>query len=148
MSEEILKALVQLYAIITKQDGGVTEKEREFVISAFKKKLSQDLVKRYVELYDELVGYNKVETEQAERKSALTSVKDSVKTLALCKKINKTLTYKQKVVALIELLELVRSDGNFTPQRMQIIDTVSVAFNITPEEYKSIEGFILKSNTS
>ena len=146
MSEEILKALVQLYAIITKQDGGVTEKEREFVIAAFKKKLSQNLVKKYVELYDELVGYNKKEPETAERKSALTSVKDSVKTLALCKKINKTLTYKQKVVALIELLELVRSDGNYTNQRTQIIDTVSVAFNITPDEHKSIEAFVLKSD--
>ena len=35
MSEEILKALTQLFAIITKQDGGVTEKEREFVIGFF-----------------------------------------------------------------------------------------------------------------
>jgi hypothetical protein len=33
MSEEILKALTQLFAIITKQDGGVTEKERNHVIS-------------------------------------------------------------------------------------------------------------------
>ena len=31
MSEEILKALMQLFGIITKQDGGVTEKERLYV---------------------------------------------------------------------------------------------------------------------
>ena len=31
MSEEILKALTQLFAVITKQDGGVTENERQFV---------------------------------------------------------------------------------------------------------------------
>ena len=36
-------------------------------------------------------------------KSKLTSVKDSVKTLGICKKINKTLTQKQKVVVLIKL---------------------------------------------
>jgi len=31
MSEELLKALMQLFAIIAKQDGGVEVKEREFV---------------------------------------------------------------------------------------------------------------------
>ena len=36
MSEEILKALTQLFAIITKQDGGVTENERQFVITFFR----------------------------------------------------------------------------------------------------------------
>ena len=59
-------------------------------------------------------------------KSKLTSVKDSVKTLGICKKINKTLTQKQKVVVLIKLLELVSTDKNFTPQRMEIINTVSI----------------------
>ena len=59
MSEEILKALSQLFAIITKQDGGVTEKERSFVISFFKQELDQDSVNEYVELYDKFVGYNK-----------------------------------------------------------------------------------------
>lgn len=33
MSEEILKALTQLFAIITKQDGGVSVNERDFVIN-------------------------------------------------------------------------------------------------------------------
>jgi hypothetical protein len=42
--KEILKALTQLYAIITKQDGGVTEKERDFVISIFNEDL--DLIVR------------------------------------------------------------------------------------------------------
>ena len=33
MSEEILKALMQLFAIIAKQDEGVEMKEREYVIN-------------------------------------------------------------------------------------------------------------------
>ncbi|MGK7394722.1 MAG: ATP-binding cassette domain-containing protein [Candidatus Cyclobacteriaceae bacterium M3_2C_046] len=145
MSEEILKALTQLFAIITKQDGGVTEKERKFVISFFQQELDQDSVKEYLELYDKFVGYNKEEPAEEEKKKErkLTSVKDSVKTLAICKKINKTLSQKQKVVVLIKLLELVGSDQNFTPQRMEIIDTVSTVFNISKEEYKLIESFVL-----
>jgi ABC-type multidrug transport system ATPase subunit len=152
MSEEILKALVQLYAIITKQDGGVTIKEREYVIASFNEKLNLDKVKEYIQLYDELAEYNVLPSdskfELEDKKEKLTSVKDSVKTLGLCKKINKTLTQKQKIIVLMELLELVNSDGNFTPQRMQIIDTVSTAFNIEKEEYKSIEKFVLSSTVS
>ena len=144
MSEEILKALTQLFAIITKQDGGVTETERNFVISIFKEDLDQDSIKEYLALYDELVGYGK-EVEVTKKKK-LTSVRDSVRTLAICRKINKTLTQKQKIVVLIKLLELVGSDRNFTSQRMEIINTVSEVFNINSEEYKLIEGFILHAD--
>lgn len=141
MSEEILKALTQLYAIITKQDGGVTEKERDFVITIFNEDLDQDSIQEYLALYDEFVGYGKEVDESVKKK--LTSVKDSVKTLAICRKINKTLTQKQKVVVLLKLLELVGADRNFTSQRMEIINTVAEVFNIDSEEYKAMEGFIL-----
>lgn len=140
MSEEILKALTQLFAIITKQDGGVTEHERQYVINFFQTELDKDTVKEYLALYDEFVGYGKNEEEDGKKK--LTSVKDSVRTLGICKKINKTLTQKQKVVVLTKLLELVSVDKNFSPQRKEIINTVSTVFNIVEGEYNLIESFI------
>ncbi|MBL7859301.1 MAG: ATP-binding cassette domain-containing protein [Cyclobacteriaceae bacterium] len=140
MSEEILKALTQLFAIITKQDGGVTAKERQYVINFFQTELDQDSVKEYLDLYDQFSGYGK--TEEDDGKAKLTSVRDSVKTLGICKKINKTLTQKQKVVVLIKLLELVVSDKNFSPQRREIINTVSTVFNIVQYEYNLIESFV------
>lgn len=138
MSEEILKALTQLFAIITKQDSGVTERERQFVINFFKTELDQDSVREYLELYDQFSGYGKEEVGAKK----LTSVRDSVKTLGICKKINKTLTQKQKVVVLIKLFELVSQDKNFTSQRMEIITTVAEVFNIEKDEYHLIEGFV------
>jgi ABC-type multidrug transport system ATPase subunit len=141
MSEEILRALTQLFAIITKQDGGVTENERQFVITFFRTELDQDSIKEYLEVYDNISGYNKQGLGDDE-KNKLTSVRDSVKTLGICKKINKTLTQKQKVVVLIKLLELIGSDKNFTPQRIEIINTVSTVFNIDQKEYNLIEKFI------
>lgn len=141
MSEEILKALTQLFAIITKQDGGVTERERQFVINFFQTELDQDSIKEYLDLYDQFSGYGKGEDDDGKVK--LTSVKDSVKTLGICKKINKTLTQKQKVVVLIKLFELVGTDKNFTPQRMEIINTASSVFNIVQDEYQLIENFVI-----
>jgi ABC-type multidrug transport system ATPase subunit len=146
MSEEILKALTQLFAIITKQDGGVTAKERDYVITFFKTELDKDSVDEYIKLYDDFSGYGKAEEDDG--KSKLTSVKDSVKTLGICKKINKTLTQKQKVVVLIKLLELVGADNNFSPQRKEIINTVSTVFNIVKDEYALIESFVITSNAN
>ncbi|NMM48615.1 ATP-binding cassette domain-containing protein [Marinigracilibium pacificum] len=158
MSEEILKALTQLFAIITKQDGGVTDNERKFVIDYFKQELDQDSIKEYLDLYDQ---FSKDEKKERRRKSdddtdddkpkkerKLTSVRDSVKTLAICKKINKTLTQKQKVVVLIKLFELVASDKKFTPQRMEIINTVSEVFKFSNEEYELIRSFVSEEQCS
>lgn len=145
MSEEILKALTQLFAIITKQDGGVTDEERLYVIHFFQTELDHDTVEEYVKLYDKFSGYGK---DEAEGKSKLTSVKDSVKTLGICKKINQTLTQKQKVVVLIKLVELVVSGKNFSPQKRDIINTVSAVFNIDQKEYDAIEKFVISEDLS
>jgi ABC transport system ATP-binding/permease protein len=149
MSEEILKALTQLFAIITKQDGGVSDNERQFVIDFFQQELEKSAIEGYLQLYDTISGYTEQQTKhEDDRSNKLTSVKDSIKTLAICKKINKTLTQKQKVVVLIKLLELVSSDKHFTPQRMEIVNTVSTVFNITQEEYKLIEAFVISDQVS
>ncbi len=163
MSEEILKALTQLFAIITKQDEGVTAVEKNYVTSFFKQRLNAQSVKEYIKLYEEFLQDSKKKerperpdrprrADRPERKdrpsrNKLTSVKDSVRTLSICKKINKTLTQKQKVIVLIELLELVNSDKNFTPQRRQIINTVSTVFNIEENEYQIMENFVLSEET-
>lgn len=140
MSEEILKALTQLFAIISKQDDGVTEEERNYVIRFFQQELDRDSIREYVEFFDEVSGYNRKEEHDGNR---MTSVKDSVRTLGICRKINKTLTQKQKVIVLIRLLEMVGSEKTFTAQALAIIDTVATVFNINAHEYKLIETFVM-----
>ena len=148
MSEEILKALTQLFAIITKQDEGVTVTERNFVIQFFEQELDRDSVKEYIELYDKYIGDNKNSKAEGEGKKAkLTSVKDSVRILGLCKKINKTLSQKQKIVVLVKILELVASDKNFSERRREIINTVADVFKFEKEEYELILDFVLKDSS-
>ncbi|SFF12304.1 hypothetical protein [Thermoflexibacter ruber] len=52
MSEEILKALTQLFAIISKQDSGTSTIERDFVISFYEQELAKEMVPEYIALYD------------------------------------------------------------------------------------------------
>ncbi len=137
MSEEILKALMQLFAIIAKQDEGLGDSEREYVEVFLKQQISAEAVAEYLALFDGYVNDDKGGG------SKLTSVRDSVRILGICKKINKTLTQKQKVVVLVRLFELVSAEGKFSEQRMAIINTVSEVFKVEPEEFADIESFVL-----
>lgn len=143
MSEEILKALARLFAIVTRQDGGVTKNEREFVHNFFRSELDQRSVQEYIRLYD---GYAEAEQASEPMSDASGLVHDSIRTLAICKRINKTLAQKQKIVVLARLLDLVSSDRNFTPLRMEIIHTVSSVFNVPENEYDMLEKFVTGEN--
>ena len=140
MSEEILKALMELFALIVKQDGGMIMNERDYVSGFLNKQLSQESVKEYLALFDEHAG--PVKDKDSEKKSTPPSVRDSVKILGICKKINRTLNQEQKVVVLIRLYELVNADRRFTPQRMNIINTVAEVFKISPDEFAATEQFV------
>jgi ABC-type multidrug transport system ATPase subunit len=150
MSEEILKALMQLFAIIAKQDDGVETNERDYVLNFLTQQLNDEAIQEYIALFDKKAGYTGEEnnTEEKQKKRKLTSVKDSVRILGLCKKINKTLTQKQKVIVLVRLFELVNADRKFTEQRMAIINTVAEVFKISREEYDSIEKFVVNNEIS
>lgn len=150
MSEEILKALMQLFAIIAKQDEGVELKERDYVINFLTQQLNDEAVKEYIRLFDEHAGLlekeEPAENDEEKGKRKLTSVKDSVRILGICKKINKTLTQKQKIVVLVRLYELINADRKFSEQRMAIINTVAEVFKLTKEEISDIENFVVKNS--
>jgi ABC-type multidrug transport system ATPase subunit len=140
MSEEILKALMELFALIVKQDGGMSANEREFIVSFLTKQLTSESVREYLALFDEHAG--PVTTNLSQKDPAVPSVKDSVKIFAICKKINKTLNQVQKVVVLVRLYELVNANRQFTPQRMNIINTVAEVFKISTSEFAATEQFV------
>ena len=140
MSEEILKALMELFALIVKQDGGILFNERAYVSDFLKKQLTKDAVNEYLAMFDEQAG--PVLTREVLLPPTPPSVKDSVKILGICKQINRTLNQEQKVVVLMRLFELVNADRQFTLQRMNIINTVADVFRISAEEFSSIEQFI------
>ncbi|HUX53344.1 MAG TPA: ATP-binding cassette domain-containing protein [Williamwhitmania sp.] len=144
MSEEILKALMQLFAIIAKQDEGVELSERAYVVNFLTQQLNDEAVEEYIQLFDEHAGLlEKEEPDEEKGKVKLTSVKDSVRILGICKKINKTLTQKQKIVVLVRLFELINADRKFSEQRMAIINTVAEVFKLTKEEFTDIENFVI-----
>ena len=92
MSERILKALMQLFALVADVDG-VSNPSRKIVELFLKHQLSQDMVMEYLVLYDEfLETYHKV-SKKKEGKKKRTSL-NSVKVLKICTQINTELAQK------------------------------------------------------
>lgn len=145
MSEEILKALMQLFAIIVKQDAGVETNEIEYVRKFLKQQLDETAVLEYMAFFNSKAGVEQKRRERA-KGPKLTSVKDSVRILGICRKINKKLNHKQKVVVLVRLFELVNTDRKFSDQRMAIINTVAEVFNIAKEEFNSIQTYVIETD--
>lgn len=144
MSEEILKALMQLFGIIAKQDEGIASDELNFIREFLSRQLSHDKVNEYFHLFEkiaEIPSYDSDKKDVSARKYRLTSVRDSVKILSICRKINKTLTREQKIIVLIRLFELININKRYSAQRMAIINTVAEVFNISTDEFESIRRF-------
>ncbi|HOU31083.1 MAG TPA: ATP-binding cassette domain-containing protein [Bacteroidales bacterium] len=144
MSEEILKALMELFALIVKQDTGLFIEERAYVHDFLSKQLSRESVSEYLKLFDDLAGPVSIKVKDPEKESLAqhVTVRDSVKILGICKKINRNLNQEQKVVVILRLYELLNVNRQFTPQRMNIINTVSEVFKIQPDEVNAIEQFV------
>ena len=103
MSEELLKALMKLFAMASDVDD-ITQESRNIVESYLTQELNSELVPTYLELYDK----NIKEIHHGEGADALADRN----VIEVCTKINTVLQQKQKVVILIRLLEYILADEN------------------------------------
>jgi ABC-type multidrug transport system ATPase subunit len=142
MSERILKALMQMFAIIARVDG-MNDSGRLIVQSFLKQQLNQELVEQYLKLFDEFLDAHHSVKKTKDGSAKRTSL-NSVKVLRICTQINSELTQVQKVVVLIRLLEFINSnsDTGVTEQEMEFVKTVADTFNIDNEEFQRCVEFI------
>ncbi len=140
MSERILKALMQMFAIIARVDG-VTNTGRAIVQSFLKQQLSQDMVDQYLTLFDQFLEQHhnvKKRKDGSEKRTSL----GSVRVLKICTQINAELTQKQKVVVLVRLLEFIHSSNEISQQELEFVKTVAETFNIEDEEFRRTMAFV------
>lgn len=142
MSEKILKALMELFAIIASPEGNGKDR-RSVVLSFLSRQLNQELVKDYIKIFD--TYYEKHQAQNIERGNKRIGA-DSVKVLRICNEINKELAQKQKVIVLVQLFEFVKSnESEISVQEFAFITAVAESFYIPLEEYILIRDFTLNT---
>jgi ABC-type multidrug transport system ATPase subunit len=142
MSERILKALMQLFAIIARPDSNLEER-RSVVGSFLKQQLNIELVNEYLLVFNAFYQQYQVTDEDSTRKKKRISG-SSVKVLKICTAINEELTVKQKVIVLTRLFEFIKSDSEvISEQEIEFVEAVSDTFNIPHEEFVRLKAFII-----
>lgn len=151
MSERILRALMQLFAIVAKVDE-VSHKDqedpllqstegKEVIESFLKSELSSSDVEKYLNIFEEFLNSTRGKVYNKSGDKKRTSL-HSVKVLRICEQINKELTQRQKFIVLVRIFEFINSDDVLTEKEMDFIQTVGDSFNISPIEFQQIHLFI------
>lgn len=149
MSERILRALMQLFAIIAKVDE-VTEASQEAIassngrriIAAFlRSELNEELIQKYLQLFDEYLLVHHAGSAKKDGQRKRTSV-NSVKVLRICSQINEELTQRQKVIVLLRIFEFIHANEQVNEQEQEFVHTVAESFNISEKEYLQLKKFI------
>jgi len=140
MSEKLLKALMQLFAIIADVDD-LNNKSRIVVENFLKQRLSQDQVHVYLGHYDEYLETHHKVSKRKEGKRKKTAV-NSVKVLKIGTQINSELEQKQKIFVLLRLIEYINIGKTPSEQELEFVDTISEVFNIPDEELRELKQFV------
>src|SRR3954470_15319801 len=140
MSERILRALMQMFAIIAKVDG-INNTGRLIVQSFLKQQLNLEQAETYLKIFDEYLESHQNASKRKEGAAKRTSL-NSVKVLKICTQINQELEQPQKVIVLIRLLEFIYSSNEISEQEFEFVRTVADTFNIPDSEFSLLKSFI------
>lgn len=149
MSERILRALMQLFAIIAKVDE-VTDPTseaiessngRRIVVAFLRTELNEELINHYLKLFDEYLLVHHTGSAKKDGQKKRTSV-NSVKVLRICSQINEELTQRQKMIVLLRIFEFIHANDQVADQEQEFVQTVAESFNIPAFEYDQLRRFI------
>lgn len=144
MSEELLKAVVQLFAIVTRER--ITEDERNNIKGFLGLYLNRDAVKFYLNLFDQFYNNYKVaETEPGTSSIDYETqqfVDDWAKIMQITKKVNQALTTQQKQVLIVKIIELVFIDNEIPERQSNLIFYIGQALKIDRQDVKALKDFV------
>ncbi len=132
MSERILQALMQLFAIGAALER-LTLQSRETVEAFLRQQVSLQRIPEYLSMYDDFVArFDKGEDDTRAKKKLAGG---SVRMLRICTEINKELNTRQKYIVFLRLAEFMQSSQlEITPEEKEFLETVANVFTIEAEE--------------
>lgn len=146
MSREILKALMQLFALVARQEEDGEGNGQAIVKSFLRLRLNNQYVDQYVEIFDKFVEIHHQKRYKKDGTAKRNSL-NAVKVLKICRDINAELTQPQKVVVLLRLIEFVNTNEEILEQELDIITVVADTFNISQDEFSQSLNFVSGNET-
>tara|TARA_Y100000782_G_C10187000_1_gene267305 strand:+ start:3290 stop:6250 length:2961 start_codon:yes stop_codon:yes gene_type:complete len=135
MSEFLLRALMQLFALASSRDD-LNENSRKVVEASLSTELSAELVKTYLDLYDQYIA-----DFIARRQKSTPGTIDRQLIENVCKDLTQDLESRQKTVVILRLLEYIFADGNVSKHEISFLQVVSKTLHVRKETYDKCFAF-------
>jgi len=142
MSEELLRAIIQLFSIVAKER--VTEDERANIKEFLSFHLNQEALVYYLGLFDTLMSEYKPEIASIEDtdEETLEFIDDWARIGEIGKRINQGLTRQQKLVLILKIIELVLADGEISERQSNLIFYIGEIIKVKQKDIQRIETFV------
>jgi ABC transport system ATP-binding/permease protein len=143
MTESILKALMRLFAIVTQiHPIHKLSQSRAIVESYLLQLVNPSKVNQYLIMYDFYhSSLREREVKTGEKQISLFSVK----AIIICENINKTLDKKQKLLILMQLLEILNLKEVALDEDIDFVRTIAYAFKFDDQVFLNCKSFVLDS---
>jgi len=146
MSEPILRALMQLFALVS-DIGNINEistREKDIVKSFLARHLNNELIEKYLRMFEEYLDLFIIR--EAIKEPTGDYEIQALKTMRIkriCEGINKELRQKQKIYIIVQLIDFISYGKEITDNELDFLMTVALALNVPENEYKNIKSFII-----
>jgi len=142
MSEELLKAIIQLFAIVARER--ITEEERTNVNEFLSLHLNRDATAYYLKLFEQLSRSHKIDSPQdlsSLDEDTKQFVDDWAKIMQIVKQVNQALTMQQKLVLVVKIIELVSSES-ISDRQGNLIFYIGQALRIPKADMQALQHFV------
>ncbi|MFY0626886.1 MAG: ATP-binding cassette domain-containing protein [Reichenbachiella sp.] len=137
MSEQLLRAIIHLLAIVAKEDD-VTEDERNAIQDFLLENLSWKECEKYLKLFDQMT------THMSQDRAVSFSEEKEISLLA--RQVNKELTQQQKIIVLLKVIELIVADGEVSERETSLLTAIGFSLNFKDEEINRIKAFVIQKS--
>src|SRR5687768_4843303 len=144
MSEELLKAILQLFAIVARER--VTDAERTNIKEFLSIHLNREVTNYYLKLFDEFAATHQIDARQDLSNLDTDTqqfVDDWAKIMQIVKKVNQALTMQQKVVLIVKIIELVFADDEISERQANLIFYIGRSLKIPLSDVQALQSFVM-----
>jgi ABC-type multidrug transport system ATPase subunit len=134
MSEEILRAMMQLFALASNTND-ITNESRDIIKHSLKTELRKERVDKFLKIYDNYL--DEFHSGNSSYEEALNP--ENVK--SICESINSELSKVQKFIVLFRLLEYIFVDRNISKHESTFVKILCDTFSISEKNYSNAVEF-------
>lgn len=144
MSEELLRAIIQLFAIVARER--ITDEERNKIKEFLSQHLNRDAIKSYLELFNQFINASQsglsaqLNTLDQETRQF---VDDWSHIMQIARQVNQALTMQQKLVLVVKIIELAYANERISERQENLVFYIAQALKVSRGNVQALRNFVI-----